>query len=665
MLNDDDLSGELEKFVADEVAGETKGSDVLEIDCSEMLEYGGLFQYFSENPEDVIDEIGNMLDTEVKIRPTNIPENICDVSIQDLGVEHSGQLVRLRGVLQTATDPKGKCKVAAFMCERCGQNNLISQDFEDGVEKPQMCQNPNCGEKGPFSLMEDDSTFEDYQFVDIQEKPSDIDGSRQARSKLVYLEGSDMMDKIDPGQDIILVGVPTLVREKQSGKKSNSFNVWIKGLSIRVDEEEYYAKELSDRDKEKILGWKERVDDVSDRIVESVAPEIENSPEILKDVKKAVTLQLVGCSTSSEDRRSTINLLLCGDPGVSKTRLARKSCDLRPRSKYVSGSRASGPGLTASVVRDERTGEWLLKAGSLVLASGSVLAIDDYEQMDENKGHLLEAMSIGKISISKVINRTLPAETSVLALANPEYGRFDRSKDLHKQLPTEPAEHSRYDLIFAIMDEVSEERDSTVGDKIYDNWMDGDSSEDCLDREMLKKIVAFVRSIDPVLPESGKERLKEFYTDIRSKTSVSGSTPFTPRYFESMIRLAKANARLRFSDRVEKVDIDESIRLMRSSLDSLGFSLDDSSINDLGALDTGISRAQKDKIDTLWGVIRDLSDGGDVPVSVGSFKEEAEGVGIDGDFVSEFLDREIEHNGSLVWHNDSTFRVLEEKWGDV
>lgn len=512
---------ELEKFLVDNLVeeirqAEAKDRDFVELDCDKLFQYSELPGKFFEDPETVLERLGEELDSDLNIRPFNVPEEVCGISIGELGVKHAGELVVVKGVLQTATDPKGKCRVATFKCQRCGQLIKVKQSLGEGIRKPTVCSNPNCVKKGPFKLQEENSIFVDYQFADIQEKPTEIEGSQQARSKLAYLEGSDLMDKVEPGQEVILVGVPTLIQEKNQGKRSNTFNIWIKSLNIRIDEEKYYAEELTQKDEEWVEKWKEKEDNVKHTIVNSLAPSIENSPPLIFEVKEAICLQTVGCPQSDIERRSTINILLCGDPGVAKTRLAQKATGLRPGSQYASGARSSGPGLTASVVRGERTGEWLLKAGRLILASKAVLAIDDYEELTENKGQLLEAMSIEQVSISKVINRTLPAQTSILALADPEYGRFDIGKDVHKQLPTEPAEHSRYDLIFAIQDKVGEERDSLIGEKIYDTWRGKKNrNANVLPEKNLKKIIAYARSIGPNLPENHKEKLKNFYVKIR------------------------------------------------------------------------------------------------------------------------------------------------------
>lgn len=117
-----------------------------------------------------------------------------------------------------------------------------------------------------------------------------------------------------------------------------------------------------------------------------------------------------------------------------------------------------------------------------------------------------------------------------------------------------------------------------------------------------------------------------------------------------MIRLAKAHARLRLSEKVEEEDVGSAISMMKSSLKSLGFSLDKKGAGKLEALETGKTRGQRKKINALWDIIEDLKEIYGEEIPVGEFKEEAEAEGISEDFVSDiFLKEELENKGNLAW----------------
>ncbi|KAF4623441.1 hypothetical protein D9613_001673 [Agrocybe pediades] len=521
------------------------------------------------------------------------------LQVRELTANTMNKLVRMPGIVISASVLSSRATKLHLQCRACRSTKIIYPQagiggLGGGSDKglPRVCDAPEPeGQKkdcplDPYLIIHSKSTFADQQTLKLQEAPDMVPVGELPRHMLLSAD-RHLTGKVVPGSRVIASGIYS---QFQSSKNKNAGTAALRQPYLRLVHLELmspsgagganpFGASFTPQQEEEFEEMA-RSEGFYERFAKSVAPSIFGS----LDIKKAIACLLFGGSRKvlpdGMRLRGDINVLLLGDPGTAKSQLLKFVEKVAPIAVYTSGKGSSAAGLTASVQRDPVSREFYLEGGAMVLADTGVVCIDEFDKMrDEDRVAIHEAMEQQTISIAKAgITTVLNSRTSVLAAANPVFGRYDEGRSPGENIDFQTTILSRFDMIFIVKDEHNEARDKMIAKHVMNIHMNRPDANNTdvvgeIDLDKMKAYIAYCKSkCAPRLSAEAQEMLSSHFVSLRQQVQQverdndeRSSIPITVRQLEAIIRISESLAKMSLTPVVKNHHVEEAIRLFKFS----------------------------------------------------------------------------------------------------
>src|SRR5574338_1072224 len=610
----------------------------LVVNYNDLVSYPEIESIFNTKPDEMLNvfagaikdilkerfpQYAEKIQHDVRVRIANYP---AQRSLREINAEIIGKMTSVSGMVVRSSEIKPLAKELVYICPEGHRTKRVQ---EKGLEfnEPLKCDNGKCTHKD-LELSPEESRFIDFQMVRLQELPEDLPpGQLPHYVDVTVLQ--DLVDNARPGDRIILTGIVRFEQEHIPSMrgKSGIYRLRIQGNNIEflggrgTKTSRSTEREEISPEEEKIIKSLGKNTDIYDRLIASFAPHISGQDLI----KEAILLLIVGSTqrilADGAKIRGDINIFLVGDPGTAKSEMLKFCARIAPRGLYTSGRGSTAAGLTAAVVRD-KIGIMMLEAGAVVLGDQGLVCIDEFDKMKpEDRSALHEVMEQQSASIAKGgIVATLNARTSILAAANPMYGKYDPFKNITENVALPIPLLTRFDLIFVVRDIPSKEKDRNIAQHIIGlHKKSATDTRSLIDPDIFTKYLAYCKKSDPVLTPDAEEKILDYYLKMRNVESEEMIT-VTPRQLGGLIRLATARARLLMKDQVEAEDAERAIFLIQSMLEDAGVDVNTGKV-DLGVLQ-GRPHSEVSKLQLFMDVLKSLEGDNKTPVEEKLFVKE-------------------------------------------
>lgn len=479
---------------------------------------------------------------------------------------------------------------AAYECQRCGTMSYIPQSPGE-IQEPHECQ--GCERQGPFEIVDNQTDWDDYCKIRI-ETPPDKAGTANAE----YTDGFCVGETVHAGgehgligragDDIIAYG--TVERQQKDTDKALFERV------LSVDAVEFPG----DGDNVDVAAHKDEFTELAaqsnavDLLAESIAPALYQTEAWETAMEWAVAYLFAAPRIELPDGtvyRGDIHGAIISDYGMGKSMFSHGVENLSPDCIRKSATAlASEVGLTAAAVPDDDFGEgqFTLKPGVLVRGNGGHVILDEIDKGPKDLESINDAIEgQQQVDVEKAgLSATYNSRCGLLALGNPEEGKFNSKQPIAPQIGVDSSLLSRFDGIITMEDTANREVDAHIAEQMGEGYAEAnqleygdleaedlDALDSPVDPDTGRAWVKYAReNVNPVFKKELVADIRDWYAEevrqLNKNFAEKGDgedmpVPATARVVMWTIRFSMAFARAHLREEVAQSDVERAMTLSK------------------------------------------------------------------------------------------------------
>lgn len=182
--------------------------------------------------------VKNLPDIQAVISSDQAPAALRSVHAQEIN-----RLVKVPGIVISATRVRTKCISATLRCKNCGNTKRVAVSGFGGVNIPRMCDRNREEEQGgelcpkdSYIVLPDRGDYVDQQTLKLQENPEVVPTGEMPRN-LALIADRHLVDKASPGTRVSVVGITSVVNAgaKQVGAVAiRTLYIRVVGIEVRL-----------------------------------------------------------------------------------------------------------------------------------------------------------------------------------------------------------------------------------------------------------------------------------------------------------------------------------------------------------------------------------------------------------------------------------------------